>query len=210
MAKQSSIESICERLKERFQNGELPPETRIVEQDLAAQFGVSRTPIREAIRILVSEGILTSLPNIGTFVKRFTLNDVREVFEIREVLEGVAFKSAAKRFTDEDCSELLELASATDSARESGLWDEGFRCDSNFHQFIIERCGNETLKKELARFSFQTSLIRADLSSVSQRVRRRRLTVRHIELANSVDDPIKAEMLMREHIAGLKRWLFQE
>ena len=210
MTKQTSIESICERLKGQFQSGELPPETRIVEQDLAAQFGVSRTPIREAIRSLVSEGLLTSLPNIGTFVKRFTLNDVREVFEIREVLEGIAFRNAVRRFSDDERSALLELATATDSARESGLWEEGFRCDKNFHQFIIDRCGNETLKKELARFSFQTSLIRADLSSVSQRVRRRDLTVRHVELASRLDDPLKAEALMREHIAGLKRWLFQE
>ena len=210
MAKQSNIESICERLKEQFQSGELPPETRIVEQELAARFGVSRTPIREAIRNLVNEGILTSLPNIGTFVKRFTLNDVREVFEIREVLEGAAFRNAVKRFTDDDRSKLLELATATDSAREAGLWEEGFRYDKDFHQFIIDRCGNSTLRKELARFSFQTSLRRADLSSVARRVRRRDLTVRHMELANCLDDPEQAEMLMREHIAGLKRWLFQE
>lgn len=210
MAKQTSIESICERLKEQFQSGELPPETRIVEQKLAIQFGVSRTPIREAIRSLVSEGLLTSLPNIGTFVKRFTLKDVREVFEIREVLEGMALRNAVRRFSDEERSALLELATATDSAREAGLWEEGFRRDKDFHQFIIDRCGNDTLKKELARFSFQTSLIRADLSSVSQRVRRRDLTVRHVELASNLDDPLKAEALMREHIAGLKRWLFQE
>lgn len=210
MVKQTTIESICERLKAKFQSGELPPDTRIVEQDLAVQFGVSRTPIREAIRNLVSEGVLTSLPNIGTFVKRFTLNDVKEVFEIREVLEGLAFKNAVMRFTDDERSALLELATATDSARESGRWEEGFRRDMDFHQFVIDRCGNSTLEKELARFSFQTSLIRADLSSVSQRVRRRDLTVKHVELASCVDDPIKAETLMREHIAGLKRWLFQE
>jgi hypothetical protein len=66
-----------------------------------------------------------------------------------------------------------------------------------------------TLREQLARFNFQTSLIRADLSSVAPRVKRREITVTHSELAKVSDDPIKAENLMREHIAGLARWLFK-
>ena len=95
MAKKTRIEDICKQLREKLTNGDLPPESRIVEQDLAVEFGVSRTPVREAIRRLASEGYLVSVPNLGTFVKRFSLADVKEMFEIREVLEGLAFKNAA-------------------------------------------------------------------------------------------------------------------
>ena len=65
------------------------------------------------------------------------------------------------------------------------------------------------LKKELAKFNFQTSLIRADLSAVAPRIKRREITVTHTELAAAINDPDKAEAMMREHIAGLARWLFQ-
>jgi DNA-binding GntR family transcriptional regulator len=208
MAKQTNIEKICKQLRNKIKSGELPAESRIVEQELAVDFGVSRTPIREVIRRLSSEGILVSVPNLGTFVKRFSLAEVREMFEIREVLEGLAFRNAVERFDADECDELLKLAEATDTARQAGRWDEAFQLDEDFHQFIINRCGSETLKQELAKFNFQTSLIRADLSTVAPRIKRREITVTHSELAQAVNDPAKAENLMREHIAGLARWLF--
>lgn len=208
MAKETNIEKICKQLRNKIKSGELPSESRVVEQDLAEEFGVSRTPIREAIRRLSSEGILISVPNLGTFVKRFSLAEVREMFEIREVLEGLAFKNAVELFDDDERLELLHLAKATDAARQAGSWDEAFRLDEEFHQFIISRCGSETLKQELAKFNFQTSLIRADLSPVASRIKRRKITITHSELAQAINNPARAETLMREHIAGLARWLF--
>lgn len=209
MAKKVSIENICDKLRSKLKKGELKPDSRIVEQELAEEFGVSRTPIREAILHLASEGLLLSVPNLGTFVKRFSVGDVREMFEIREVLEGLAFRNAVERFTDSDRDELLRLAVKTDTERANGNWDEAFRTDESFHEFIINRCGNEALKKELSKFNFQTSLIRVDLSPVAKLVKRKTITVTHTELAKSANDPVKAEKLMREHIAGLARWLFQ-
>jgi DNA-binding GntR family transcriptional regulator len=209
MAKQTRIDQICGRLREKLKDGSLLAESRIVEQDLAAEFGVSRTPIRESIRRLASEGLLVSVPNLGTFVKRFSLADVREMFEVREVLEGLAYRNAVERFDADDVAELLRIAEITDAARQAGRWDEAFKTDEDFHQFIIDRCGSDTLKKELAKFNFQTSLIRADLSSVAPRIKRREITVTHTELAQATNDPAKAESLMREHIAGLARWLFR-
>ena len=208
MAKQTNIEKIFEQLRAKIKHGELPAESRIIEQELADEFGVSRTPIREVIRRLSSDGILVSVPNLGTFIKRFSLAEVREMFEIREVLEGLAFRNAVERFNDNDCDELLKLAQSTDAARLAGCWNDAFQLDEDFHQFIINRCGSETLKQELAKFNFQTSLIRADLSAVAPRLKRRKITVTHRQLAQAVNDPAKAEALMREHIAGLARWLF--
>ncbi len=208
MAKHINIKHICRQLRNKIKNGELPAESRIIEQELAVEFGVSRTPIREVIRHLCREGILVSVPNLGTFIKRFSLSEVREMFEIREVLEGLAFRHAVERFDAGECDELLKLAKATDVARQAGNWDKAFQLDEDFHQFIITRCGSKTLRQELTKFNFQTSLIMADLSSVGARVKRREITVTHCELARAVNDPAKAESLMREHIAGLARWLF--
>ena len=185
MIKKVSIESICEKLKSKLKEGELKPESRIVEQELAEEFGVSRTPIREAILHLANEGLLVSVPNLGTFVKRFSVGDVQEMFEIREVLEGLAFRNAVERFDDTEREELMELAKKTDQERANGNWQEAFRTDEGFHKFIIDRCGSSTLQHELDKFNFQTSLIRADLSSVAKRIKRRKITVTHSELARS-------------------------
>ena len=209
MAKKVSIENICDKLRDMLKTGDLKPDSRIVEQELAEEFGVSRTPIREAILRLANEGLLVSVPNLGTFVKRFSVGDVREMFEIREVLEGLAYRNAVERFDNSDRKELLGLATKTDNERANGNWNEAFRTDEKFHKFIIDHCGSEVLKKELSKFNFQTSLIRVDLSSVAKRVKRRNITVTHTKLANAANDPLKAEKLMREHIAGLARWLFQ-
>lgn len=208
MTRQTTIDKICDQLREKLKSGALPPESRIVEEALATEFKVSRTPIREVIRRLASEGILVSVPNLGTFVKRFSMAEVREMFEIREVLEGLAFRNAVERFDDDERAALMRLAARTDAARNAELWDKAFLLDEEFHQFIIERCGSETLKQQLARFNFQTSLIQVDLSALAPRIKRRKITVTHTELAQATDDPVKAETLMREHIAGLARWLF--
>lgn len=208
MAKKASIEKICDQLKDKLKQGELKPDSRIVEQDLAEEFGVSRTPIREAILHLASEGLLESVPNLGTFVKRFSVGDVKEMFEIREVLEGLAYRNAAERFANGERKELLKLAQKTDAERAKGNWGEAFRTDESFHKFIIDRCGSKALKYELDKFNFQTSLIRADLSPVAKLVKRKKITVTHTKLAQAANDPDKAEKLMREHIAGLARWLF--
>lgn len=209
MAKKVSIEDICEKLKEKLKVGDLASDSRIVEQELADEFCVSRTPIREAILRLCNEGLLMSVPNLGTFVKRFSISDVKEVFEIREVLEGLAYRNATECFTASDREELMKLAVETDSERAKGNWDEAFRTDEKFHKFIIRHCNRGVLKQELEKFNFQSSLIRADLSSVASRLKRREITVTHTELAKVADNPLKAEKLMREHIAGLAKWLFQ-
>jgi len=209
MAKKASIENICDQIRNKLKKGELKPDSRIVEQDLAEEFGVSRTPIREAILHLAAEGLLESVPNLGTFVKRFSISDVKEMFEIREVLEGLAYRNATERFDAADRKELLKLAKKTDTERAKGNWEEAFRTDEGFHEFIINRCGSAVLKHELSKFNFQTSLIRADLSPVAKLIKRRKITVTHTKLAQAANDPVKAEKFMREHIAGLARWLFQ-
>lgn len=210
MAKKVSIGKICDKLRNKLKNGALKPEARIVEQDLAEEFGVSRTPIREAILHLVNEGLLVSVPNLGTFVKRFSVSDVKEAFEIREVLEGLAYRNASERFDENEMKELMLLAEKTDNERSKGNWKEVFRTDEAFHKFIIDRCGSTALQNELKKFNFQTALIRADLSSVAKRVKRREITVTHSELAEASDNPEKAEKLMRKHIAGLAKWLFKD
>ena len=69
MAKKITVNDICIKFRKKLKDGIFSPGMRIVEQELAEEFGVSRTPVREAIRSLVNEGLLVSIPNLGTFVK---------------------------------------------------------------------------------------------------------------------------------------------
>lgn len=209
LGKKQTVEGICGDLRGRLLSGEIRPGGRLVEQELAEEMGISRTPVREALTRLSGEGLLVGVPNVGTFVKQFSVKEVRELFEIREVLEGLAYRKASERMSMDQRGELEELARKTDERRREGHWAETFRTDEDFHGYIIGNCGNDSLVKELEKFSFQTSLIQAQLSPAGGLLRRREITVTHVELAGASGDPLKAERLMREHIAGLAKWLFQ-
>src|SRR5512139_1512668 len=89
-----------EQIETAIMKGDLGPGTRISEVLLARTFGISRGPLREAIRRLAGRGLLEVIPHVGARVVTLSLDDLREVFDIREVLEGMACRLAAERMTD--------------------------------------------------------------------------------------------------------------
>ena len=101
---------VFENLREAILEGKLKPGQRLMEVQLAEQLGVSRTPIREAIRKLELEGLVVMLPRKGAYVANMSFKDLIDVLEIRASLEGLAASLAAERRRDEDIEELEKLA----------------------------------------------------------------------------------------------------
>ncbi len=95
-----SVEQVSEKIRSAILRGELRPGTKLTEQDLAAQFEVSRTPVREAIRQLEVERLLTRVPFVGVTVRQLTPEEVLELLEIREVLEGLVARLATRHMDD--------------------------------------------------------------------------------------------------------------
>lgn len=132
-------------LREAILRGDLKPGERLMELQLAEKLGVSRTPIREAIRMLEQEGLAVTMPRRGAEVARMTLKDMEDVLEIREALDELAVRIACARITDEQLKKLSEVKKQFESSTQTGDVKQIAEADVSFHDVIYEATGNPKL-----------------------------------------------------------------
>jgi len=140
-------ELVYEELRNLILSGEIKPGTRMMEIELADSMGVSRTPIREAIRKLEKEGLVTIEPRKGAYVSTISMNDIVNILQIRGTLEGLAATLAATRIKEIELMKLKEASQAFDRAVEEGNTKEMISNDTLFHHIIVEASGNDLLIK---------------------------------------------------------------
>jgi DNA-binding GntR family transcriptional regulator len=212
LRRQTLVESL---LADIFQ-GRLRPGEHLVSQELAGRFGVSQTPIREALITLAGIGIIDLLPNRGALVRRVTPHEVREVCQVRRVLECEATRSACGRI---DLAELHALAAdlkrlmTAKSRSGPDFIAEARAVDSKLHDLIADSCGNGFLAKEIGRLKILFRAFR-DVSWEHDGARNdfHRLTEEAHEHLAIVDtllavDGKEAARAMARHIrSGLKYW----
>lgn len=138
-------EIVYEELKLLILTGKITPGIRLMEEELAEDMGVSRTPIREAIRKLEKEGLITIEPRKGAYVSQLSTRDMVEILEVRQNVEGFAAHLAAQRMTEDGKQKLKAIAEAYEAAVESGDMAEMIRCDTTFHHIIVEASQNKIL-----------------------------------------------------------------
>lgn len=148
-------EIVYEELKEQILQGKIDPGTRMMEVEMAQQMGVSRTPIREAIRKLEKEGLVTIEPRKGAYVSQLSKKDMKDIIEAREYLEGLAAFYAAKRITGEQKDSLVKACDAFDEAVENNDTEGMIRYDTLFHQLIVEAADNNILVKIVGQLQEQ-------------------------------------------------------
>lgn len=136
---------IVDLLRERILSGALAPGLRLVERTLAAELGVSRLPIRDALNVLRGEGFVSALPSGGVVVTPFTADDIEELFEVRESLEMLAVSNAAERATPEEIELLDASLVATQAAYASGDALAVAKCDQEFHDLLWRLAHNSLL-----------------------------------------------------------------
>ena len=195
-------ERIAERLREGILAGELPAKARLKEPELARGLGVSRTPLREAIRQLEAEGLLTTIPRVGTFVSEVNARDAEETYAIRAVLEGLAARYAAEN-PDPTKSErlrqiLAELAHKTDDAK---VFREAA---GRFHDLIFALSGNRRLQTLYQSLNYQVNRLRALSLAVPLRPSVSLREHRRIAAAIMRGKGQEAERLMRAHVEGAR------
>ena len=138
-------EMVYEELKMQILKGSIIPGTRMMEVELAEEMGVSRTPIREAIRKLEKEGLVTIEPRRGAYASMISTEDMVEILEVRQDLEGLAAYFAANRMTDEKREELREVSNSYNEAVKGGKMEDMIKYDTRFHHIIVESCRNKIL-----------------------------------------------------------------
>ena len=138
-------EIVYEELRTLILTGKIKPGTRMMEIELAEDMGVSRTPIREAIRKLEKEGLVVIEPRKGAYASEVSIKDMEDILEVRANLEGLAAYLAAERMSEEEKKELRETGERFRQAVADGDMAEMISNDTKFHHMIVESCRNNHL-----------------------------------------------------------------
>ena len=142
---QTLRESIADALRDSIIQGTLKPGIKISEPALASQFGISRTPVREAFRQLDSEGFLQIIPRRGARVAPISEKDVHEFYEVKAVLEGYAARLAAPVLTAKDLEKMEHLNNLMEKHHHMKDYKRVFHLHNEFHDVFLKACGNEQL-----------------------------------------------------------------
>lgn len=140
---------IAEKIKRQIVTGQLKPGQKLVEKEIAEGFNVSRTPLREALARLVNEGLAVSVAYRGIFVRQVNLRQVREIYELRIGIEGLAAMFAAQRSKKSDLNRLSKLLVAMDAERAGDEADELKLLNEKFHRGIAEASDNALLVQRM-------------------------------------------------------------
>ena len=165
-------QQLREAIEEEIATGRLPPGIKLDESELAARFGVSRTPVREALRLLVGEGLLENRPHRGSVVAQVTPNRLVEMFEVMAELESMCARLASRRMTDEEMATLQAAHEACRAAATSRDSDAYFYANEGFHFAIYAGSHNAFLAEQAASLQRKLRPYRRLQLRVRDRVRR--------------------------------------
>lgn len=179
----------------------LRPGDRLTENALCARYGVSRTVIREALRQLESERLITMRPHRGPIVTVLTAHEIRSIYEVRGSLEGLAGELFAARASDEQARALLDHVAFMESRMlDVGLAERG-RLKDRFYEILLAGAGNEVLEADLAAVHARIGQFRHYAFKDEQRVRLALGQLRRIvDAAADRRDPAAARLACEEHI----------
>lgn len=195
---------IYHRLKNAILNGVYKPGESLIEMKLAKELGVSRTPIREAIRQLELEGLVSSIPNKGVIVEGVSPQDVEDIYSIRKMIEGLAARWAAEKITDAQLKELKDILDLMEFYTEKGNVEKLSELDSRFHDIIFKASNSRPLESVLT--NFHHFIQRARLVSVKASGRAVHSLNEHRDIyeALQVHDTDTAEKAMIDHVGSAR------
>ncbi len=200
-------EIVFETIREAILDGRLKPGERVMEIQLAEKLGVSRTPVREAIRKLELEGLLIMEPRKGAYVADISLKDIEDVLEVRSPLEGLAASLAAIRAKEDEIKLLKEKAKEFKKCMENNDVQGMINKDTEFHEIILHAAKNkkltsiiEGLREQLQRFRV-TYFTEYNIAS--------HLVNEHQNVLHAIEsrEPEKASKYAQEHIENIKKYI---
>ena len=194
------MEQVAGHLRDGIITGRLPAGRRIAQEEVAAECGTSRLPVREALRQLASEGLVVLAPNIGARVASFDLDELNEIYEIRERLEPFAIAKSAPLLTDDQVDELKQLASEMEIAAEQRPLHVWLELDERFHFLTFAGARQPRLIPMIESLWNRTGQYRRAYTAVHHR-----LDLAHLEHQLLVDalerrDPLDSERILQTHI----------
>ena len=204
-----SSERVYRQLKEMIISGELPPHTRLVELQFAAEFGVSRTPVREALKRLTADKLVHADPVRGLVVHEPEPHEIQDVYLVREVLEGLATRLAAQRIAPEELQRLRAILDSMHHGLSNGQTEIVVNANMAFHDVIYRAAGNATLSRLARDLSDFVRRFSTEAFSSSPRVN----TVfdEHEAILKALEehDPEAAEAASARHLRAASEYMTQ-
>lgn len=196
---------LFERLRALILSGRYASGKKLREEELARAFGVSRTPVREALRRLESEGLVHYLPHRGVVVNQISYDDLAEIYPLRAVIEGLAARLAAQRITAQDLAMLKALQREMDALLAQGEYHRARRVHTRFNMTLYRASGNRRLIGILAQFNdyIEHTISRAfAIPGRAAEIRRE-----HAAMLSAIDarDQDAAEKAARRHVENARR-----
>lgn len=185
------------RLRQQIVDGERPTGSRLNEVEIAADLGVSRGPVREALQRLAHGGLVTLESHRGASVRRLELGEVRELFEVRIALECEAVALAARRIDERGLADLATLHEQSTSGVSRRVFDT-----IDLHDLIVRHAGNERLKQAVTQVNIELRLARSRSGATGGRAEEAVDEHRHLVACLASRDPDGARVAMREHLTA--------
>ncbi len=198
-------------LRDMIVEGTLPPGSKIPERDLCERFGVSRTPMREALKVLAVEGLILLSPNRGAWVSKLTIGDLEEVFPVMGALEALSGELACERITDEQLADIRAAHEEMVEHYRAGRRADYFRLNRQIHHAILEAAGNATLAAQYRALDARLRRARY-LANVSDR-RWAQAVAEHEQIlaALAARDGTKLAAVLKQHLRNkfetVREWL---
>ena len=198
--KKSLSTLIAERLKQNIWNRDIQLGERLVESEQAERFDVSRSTIREALKLLEYKGLVVTKARRGTYVSRFSKKDLKEISDLRILIETKAFINALSRLNEHHFKHLENVLALMKEKAEEKNWNDLFDLDMKFHSYVVNLCGNSRMIKIYNSTQTQT---RAYLGYIDKYYSNHHAFYEeHIELFSTLktEDPNRLKEVLKNHI----------
>jgi len=191
---------VVKRLRELILDGDLKPGTRVPEQALSERFGVSRTPLREAFKVLATEGLIELLPHRGAIVARLTVEDLDHMFPVLQAIEGLAGELACAKITATEAADIGSLHNRMLQCFKKRRRAEYFRINQLVHEKIIFAAANPVLSNVYASLSGRIRRARY-MANISDETWRRAAKDHELIIKALTDrDGKRLSRLLKEHL----------
>lgn len=191
---------VYDRIREDILNGVYEEHEELKEATLGEKMGVSRTPVREALRQLELEGLVEIIPNKGARVTGITKKDIEDIYQIRYLLEGLSARWATEYITEEQIEKMEETLYLTEFHAKKGNFTQVYELDSQFHELMYEASGSKMLNHILSDFHMYVTRIRR--TSLALDNRSKNSTEEHRAILDAIKsrDAQKAEECAHNHV----------
>ncbi len=201
---------VYDLLFNRLVTRKIKAEDRLIEENLAKEFNISRTPIRAALNRLNKDGLIELIPRKGGSVRKLGTKDVDEVYELRQVLEGLAICLSGSKLTEKELNKLKKLLKQSKICLSKDSTAQLAKLDSEFHRIIINYCGNKRLIEFLESLYNFVQIFR--VMGYYRPIRAKQAWREHDKILKALikGDIDKAQKLMKEHILNAKKYILSD